>query len=94
MSNNHIKRFKSSPNPEIRYLWQDSSQNTNVKYDQYINTKQVLKAIQKQYQGRLEYELTSNGFIISSSITFASPKGTGFGPLFNKICQRTFSISP
>jgi len=47
--------LKSSPNPNIRHLWQDSSQNTNVQYDPYKNTKQVLKAIQKQHQGRLEH---------------------------------------
>ena len=68
--------LKSSPNPDIRYLWQDSSQNTNIQYDQYKNAKQVLKAVQQQHQGRLEYELTSQGFIISSSIKFASPKVT------------------
>ena len=68
--------LKSSPNPDIRYLWQDSSQNTNVQYDQYKNTKQVLKAVQKQHQGRLEYQLTSQGVIISSITKFASPKVT------------------
>ena len=68
--------LKSSPNPDIRYLWQGSSQNTNVQYDQYKNTKQVLKAVQKQHQGRLEHELTSQGFIISSIIKFTSPKVT------------------
>ena len=68
--------LKSSPNPDIRYLWQDSSQNTNIQYDQYKNAKHVLKAVQQQHQGRLEYEVTSQGFIISSSIKFASPKVT------------------
>ena len=68
--------LKSSPNPDIRYLWQGSSQNTNVQYDQYKNTKQVLKAVQKQHQGRLEHELTSQDFIISSIIKFTSPKIT------------------
>ena len=47
--------LKSSPNPDIRQLWQDSSQNINLQYDQYKTTKQVLKAIQKQHQGRLEH---------------------------------------
>ena len=49
---------------------------TNVQYDQYKNAKQVLKAVKKQHQGRLEYELTSQGFIISLIIKFASPKVT------------------
>ena len=40
--------LKSSFNPDIRYLWQDSSHNTNTQYNQYKNTKQVLKAVQKQ----------------------------------------------
>ena len=68
--------LKSSPNPDIRHLCQDSSQYTNVQYDHYKNTKQVLKAVQKQHQGRLEHELTSQGFIVSSIIKFASPKVT------------------
>ena len=68
--------LKSSPNSDIRHLWQDSSQFTNVQYDHYKNTKQVLKAVQKQHQGRLEHELTSQGFIVSSIIKFVSPKVT------------------
>ena len=40
------------------------------------NTKQVLKAVQKQHQGRLEHELASQGFIVSSIIKFASTKVT------------------
>ena len=35
--------LKSSPNPDIRYLWRNSSQGANVQYDQYKNTKQFLK---------------------------------------------------
>ena len=68
--------LESSPDPDIRYLWEDSSENTNIQYDQYKNAKQVLKAVQKQHQCRLEYELISQGFITSSIIKFASPKVT------------------
>ena len=68
--------LKSSPNPDIRHLWQDSSHYTNVQYDHYKNTKQVVKAVQKQHQGHLEHELTSQGFIVSSIIKFVSPKVT------------------
>ena len=39
--------LKSSPYPDIRYIWQDSSKNSNIQYDQYRNAKQVLKAVQK-----------------------------------------------
>ena len=70
------KALKSSPNPDIRHLWQDSSQYTNVQYDHYKNTKQVLKAVQQQHQYRLEHELTPQGFNISSSINFLSSKVT------------------
>ena len=68
--------LKTSPNPDIKHLWQDSSQNTNVQYDHYKNTKQVLKAVEKQHLGHLEHDLASQGFIISSIIKFSSPNVT------------------
>ena len=76
--------LQTSPYPDIRHLWQDSSQYRNVQYDHYKHTKQVLKVIQKQHQGHLEHELTSQGFIASSIIKFASPKVTSLRSTFQQ----------
>ena len=38
--------LKSSPNADIRSLWQGSNTSTNIQYDQYRNAKHVLKSIQ------------------------------------------------
>ena len=58
--------LKSSPNADIRSLWQDSNISTNIQYDQYRNAKHVLKSIQTKHHHRITEELTSQGLIITS----------------------------
>ena len=58
--------LKSSPNADIRSLWQDSNTSTNIQYDQYRNAKHVLKSIQSEHHHRITEELTSQGLITAS----------------------------
>ena len=68
--------LKSSPNSDIQSLWHDSNTFTNIQYDQYRNTKQVLKSIQSHHHHRITNDLTSQGLVISSILTFSSQSTT------------------
>ena len=70
--------LKSSPNPDIKSLWTDTSYGTNLQYDQFQNTKQVLKAVQHEHEDRIKNTLLSQGLVISSILKFS--------------CQKTSSI--
>ena len=58
--------LKTLPNLDINAMWAATSNGSNIQYDQYKNTKQVLTAIQKDREDRMNHELTSQGFTMSS----------------------------
>ena len=64
--------LKSSPNPDINLLWVSTSNGTNIQYDQYKYTKQVLNAIRKDHEDRINHELTSQSFIMSSILKLSN----------------------
>ena len=64
------------PNSDIQSLWHDSNTFTNIQYDQYRNTKQVLKSIHSHHHHRITNDLTSQGLVISSILKFASQSTT------------------
>ena len=66
--------LKSSPNKDINSLWAQTSFGCNIQYDQFQNTEKVLNAIQKDNEARISHELKSQGFIISSILSYASQK--------------------
>ena len=49
----------SSPNLDIKALWSDTSYGTNLQYDKFQNTKQVLKSIQHDHEERIKSTLLS-----------------------------------
>ena len=63
--------LKSSPNNDIKDLWKDTSYHTNIQYDQYRNTKHALKSIQTNHEDRINHELLSQGFVISSILKYS-----------------------
>ena len=69
--------LKSSPNPDITSLWAAISNGTNIQYDQYKNTKQVLTALRKDHEDRITHELISQGFIMSSILKLSNLKVRG-----------------
>ena len=77
--------LKTSPNSDIKSLWLDSDNFTNIQYDQYRNTKQVLKSIQTHHHHRITSELTSQGLVISSILKYASKTTT---KLWSSVQQR------
>ena len=57
--------LKSSCDEAITKLWKNISFGTNIQYDVYKNTKQVLKSIHNEHTNRLQSHLPSQGFIIT-----------------------------
>ena len=77
--------LRLSPNQEIRSLWKDQSICTNIKYDVYRKTKQVLRSIKSEHENHIENFLTSQGFIITFIFKLAS-KGTN--PFWSCVQQK------
>ena len=60
--------LKSFPNFDIKAVWAETSYGTNLQYDQFQNTKQVLKSIQQDHEKRINNTLLSQCLVISSVI--------------------------
>ena len=58
--------LKSSPNDAMHTLWKETSASTNIQYDQYKNTKDVLKSFHSQQEDRLRDQLFSQGSFFRS----------------------------
>ena len=65
MYNYYYYAHKTSPNENIRYLWKDTSNNMNVQYDIYKNTKEVLKAVSSEREMKLQNDLIPQGWFFS-----------------------------
>ena len=46
-------------------LWRNTNCGTNIQYDIYKNTKQILKSFRAEHTARLQTQLPSQGFIIT-----------------------------
>ena len=57
--------LKSSKDEAIVRVWRNTNCVSNIQYDIYKNTKQVLKSIRTEHTNRLQTGLPSQGFIIS-----------------------------
>ena len=67
--------LKSSPNNDIKKSpWAETSYGTNLQYDRFKNTKQVLKAIQHDHEERINNTLLSQGLVPSSILKFTCQK--------------------
>ena len=86
--------LKSSPNADIQSLWHDSNTFANIQYDQYRNTKQVLKSIQSHHHHRITNDLTSRRLVISSILKFASQSITKlWSTVHQKMPRNTFNFT-
>ena len=50
--------LKSSPNTDVTSLWAATGNGTNIQYDRYKKTKQVLTAIRKDHEELINHNLT------------------------------------
>ena len=53
--------LKESPNNFLKDLWKSSSRHTNIQYDVYKSTKEVLKDFPSNQEVKLQHHLTSQG---------------------------------
>ena len=60
--------LKNSQNEDIKALWKFTSSHTNIQYDMYRNTKEVIKAIHDEHEDRLKTHLISQGSFFSNII--------------------------
>ena len=57
--------MKTSRNHSIGDLWKSSSCHTNIQYDTYKSTKDVLKDFRSSQEDKLQHTLTSQGFFFT-----------------------------
>ncbi len=58
--------LRSSPNDSVKHLWKLTSNHTNIQYDAYNSTKEVIKQFRSSQEDKLENHLTSQGSFFSS----------------------------
>ena len=63
--------LKESPNYSLKDLWKSSSCHTNVQYDVYKSSKEVLKDFRSNQEDKLQHHLTSQGFFFSNVIKYS-----------------------
>ena len=61
--------LKSSLSEDIQNLWKSTSTHTNLQYDNYKNTKQLLKVFHSNEEDRLKSHLVSWGSFFSAVIS-------------------------
>ena len=64
--------LKLSPNQEINRLWKETSDNKNIQYDIYQNTKDVLSAVRREHEERLQHHLISQGSFFSNIVKYST----------------------
>ena len=69
--------LKSSPNIDIQTLWKNTSHGTNLQYDIYRNTKEVLKAVKSDNKEHLSQNLPSQGATITFLLKHSLEKLNG-----------------
>ncbi|CAB4019443.1 Hypothetical predicted protein, partial [Paramuricea clavata] len=68
------KALKSSLNESTNDLWRATSNHTNIQYDAYNSTKEVLKDFRSGHENKLLNQLTSQGSFFCSVTKFALPQ--------------------
>ncbi|CAB3979528.1 Hypothetical predicted protein [Paramuricea clavata] len=68
------KALKSSPNESTNDLWRATSNHTNIQYNAYNFTKEVLKDFRSGHENKLLNQLTSQGSFFCSVTKFAFPQ--------------------
>ena len=66
--------LKSSPNESIKDLWKSTNNYTNIQYDGFKSTKEVLKDFRAGHEDKLKNQLSFQGSFFSSVTKFASPQ--------------------
>ena len=71
MPDNPTKYVKTSPNEAIKDLWKLTNSHTNVQYDVYNSTKEVLKDVRSRHENKLQSQLVCQGSFFSHATNFS-----------------------
>ena len=63
--------LKTSPNESIKQLWKSTNKHTNIQYDVYISTKEVLKEFHSVQEDKLKHHLICQGSFFSNVAKFS-----------------------
>ncbi|CAB4025973.1 Hypothetical predicted protein, partial [Paramuricea clavata] len=63
--------LKTSPNDSINELWQSTNNHTNIQYDSYNSTKEVLKTFHSQQENKLRDRLKCQGSFFENVSKFS-----------------------
>ena len=58
--------LKTSPNESVKQLWKSTNQHTNIQYDVYNSTKEVLKEFHSVQEDKLKHHLICQGSFFSN----------------------------
>lgn len=72
--------LKRSPNESITHLWKSTNNHTNIQYDQYNSTKDVIKSFHECHEEKLKNHLTCQGSFFSSVLKFSLAKVNAIWP--------------
>ena len=62
--------LKLSTNESIKHLWKSTNNHTNIQYDQYSSTKDVIKSFHENQEDKLKNHLTCQGSFFFSIFKF------------------------
>ena len=65
--------LKTSPNDSINELWKSTNNHTNIQYDSYNSTKEVLKTFHSQQENKLRNRLKCQGSFFENVSKFSLP---------------------
>ena len=63
--------LKTSPNDSINELWKSTNNHTNIQYDSYNSTKEVLKTFHSQQENKLRNRLKCQGSFFENVSKFS-----------------------
>ena len=86
--------LKTSPNDSIKELWKLTNNNTNIQYDVYSSTKDVLKEFHSGQADRLQNQLISQGSFFSHATKFSlSQFNTLWSAVQSKLPKNIFNFT-
>ena len=65
------KALKLSPNQSINELWKSANTHTDIQYDFYNSTNEVLKDFRSEHEDKLKNQLTCQGSFFSNVTKFS-----------------------
>ena len=71
------KALKTSKNADIRHLWKSTNEHTNIQYDVFKTTKEVIKTFHSEQEHKLDNDLISQGFFFINVTKYSLSKLNG-----------------